>query len=593
MKMREQEQGKFTQIEIENQRRMAEETRRNNEENNRKSERNLDKVEKEKDKEIAKDEALIAAGSKIPEGGQFLAAAGAVKEKWDQHRAQKKEENIADKRAKNEKDIMKKQKDMMDKQYKGQRSKEDIYGAVVLLFIIAMVAHIYDWMSGFQRPPNIIELSLWLLIIIMHFFFISERHFDGDQNTLFGVVALTVILPVIINMLMATVQNDFVLKLAVVLITFPPLVLYLMFKFPAGALIGKWYLFLWVILLTVILITSPAAQDAAGTAKEQFSQSQAKLSMGSFAKTAQTSVNNLITNLGETFDRAVRKGTGQEYEGDEESRVGIFLEDVRPVETQYYTTSQVYLQGTIRAQNIKDTVIIKTRCYIPDTNFSGVTYPATINMINNDENYIDCKFPGRFAPGSFEVKMVAQFIFTTEAKINYYFIDASRRPDSYTKTKIPQKSVAIYTGGPVILGLPSLNQPLRISLDVNNKEVGDYPFGISLKNKWTEGKVVRGINYTLDVPDSVNLYTCNRQPKVANPTPRDGRKVYVFNINNTNLLESFDSVTCRMRVTNPAVVLGKDIERAPEITFRGTATYEYAVEQVTYVNVVSDGMQEY
>ena len=584
--------GRFTQMEMDAQRKIYEDIEKKREEFQRKEDAKRNEIEKERDKNASKTNAATTTASMAaPEASPIIGAIAKWKNDRDNRKAQKREERLEEKHAGDESSLMKKQKDLMEKQYRNQKSGggDENHAAIVLLFLFAIMAHILDWLSGFTRPPTVAVLAFWIVIIVAHFFFVSDKHFDSDQNTLIGVMALVVILPMIVNYLFSTITNAFIIKVGVVLVAFPPLVLYLMFKFPAGAQFGKWYLYAWTILITIMLITSPAAQEALGDSTEQFTKAQAALSVKTFAETAKKSVNKFIAGVSGAFDRAVAQATGQEYEGDEESRVGIFLEDVHPIEQQFYTSSEVYLQGTIRAKNIKETVIIKTRCYVPDTNITGITYPETINMVNDDENYIDCKFPGHFAPGAFEVRMAAQFLFTTEAKINYYFIDASRRPESYVKTDIPKKTVAIYTGGPVVLGLPSLNQPLRISTDMDNREVGDYPFGISLKNKWSEGEIVRGLNYTLDVPDSVTLYTCNRDWSEGSPKESEGRKIYTFYIDNNNLKESFDSVTCRMRVNSPSEVLGSDIERAPEVTFRGTATYEYAVEATSYVNVVADG----
>ena len=206
-------------------------------------------------------------------------------------------------------------------------------------------------------------------------------------------------------------------------------------------------------------------------------------------------------------------------------------------------------------------------------------------MVNNDENVIDCHL-GQLPKGNYQVFVTATFIFITDADIQYYFVDEKTRPELYKSMKIPDKSVATYTGGPVMVGLPSLNQPLRISADGSNKNVGNYPFGVSLTNSWSQGKVNRGINYTLEVPPGFELLDCNRKNIHVGVGTQSDRSAYVFRTDDQNIKETFDSVTCRMHVTNARTIFNGDLVAIK--TFNARAVYEYTVEGSTNINVQQD-----
>ena len=247
-----------------------------------------------------------------------------------------------------------------------------------------------------------------------------------------------------------------------------------------------------------------------------------------------------------------------------------------------------FVEAKIRAVNVKETIPVNVICYIQNVRQGNVTPVMMPDVTDNYENIIDCDL-GQLPEGSYEVKVRANFEFDSSSDISYTFVSSNIKSDQYERLNINPVTIATYTGGPVELGLPSLSQPLRIQTSQNGTAViksflSNYPFGVSLVNKWPQGKVVRGLRYILDVPLEIKLSDCSRDPILkSEPDTTLNRNVYTFSINTSNAQDVFDAVTCRMQLENIQDLLGTNLKSVK--TFAAKAKYEYAVEGSTYIIV--------
>jgi hypothetical protein len=154
---------------------------------------------------------------------------------------------------------------------------------------------------------------------------------------------------------------------------------------------------------------------------------------------------------------------------------------------------------------------------------------------------------------------------------------------------IASTTFATYTGGPVALGLPALSQPLIVrNVDDAGRPIitvlSDYPFGVSLENKWPQGKIIRGLNYVLDVPKDVELVDCSRAPQIINDEEAiENRNLYRFEIDTAKTQDMFDAVRCRIKFTNTENFMSEGMKTSK--TFAAKARYEYAVEGSTYITI--------
>ena len=512
----------------------------------------------------------------------YGAVTGFAKDKYAQHQ---------------ENSLLRKQKKVEDARLKELRegpkesSSEGSSGLSVLV-VFAIIIHIVDFYSGFDRTgigigtikviPQYHVIVVYILLAIFGSTIVFKD--KGSKTSFIGAILLAIFFPALIVNFKDSIQLPWLDSLTTVALAFPVLVLYLMRKFPNNTFVFKstrWYFFVWMLIAMVLFVSSSTFTDVTTGTSVQLKNPMQRVIY--FFSGVGTSLNTVYTNTIKSVQKGIAQATGQQYQGEEESARGIMLSDFKSLEQTYYTDSRIFMEAKIKAQNIKEVVIVKTVCFIPDEgNYMGKAYPATLSMVNDDENTIDCEFPAMKA-GDYTAKMVSTFSFAQDSDIEYYFVDSNTDPKLYEKLKIPTSIIARYSGGPVELGLPALHQPLRLSLDPNEKDVGNYPFGVSFTNKWSQGKVVKGTQYTLDVPYGVVLDTCSRKQKEGSPVQVGDRMKYYFDIYSNNAQESFDSITCRMKVTNPYVFLGGQL--STHGTFSARAEYDYSVEQISYIHV--------
>lgn len=541
-----------------------------------------------------REKILGAAAIVEPEAGPAL---GVVEEKMrerDEKKLHDKEEKLMneenktlDKSSRNDKKLMDRIDDLRQGPIRGRGWMKE--GGPGILFVLAIVAYFYDLSTKFTRPPNygVILIYGFMIIIAMIMTKLSANKWLEDRDFIGFIfaIAFTILYPWIIDSLREAITYQWMVDLLGPFLLFPPMIIYLMLKYPDTSVMHKTAL--WIIIglsiyAFLVLLNSPTFQGTTVAGKTTITKPWELIE--DFGGNVYSTMTGAMKNIERSFQMAVAKATGQKYEGEEEEQRGIIIENVKAVEKNYFTSSDIYVQARIKAQNLPGEVTVRTMCYVKDRT-NGTTYPEVLTMVNNDENIIDCHI-GRLPKGNYQVFVTATFTFITDADIQYYFVDERTRPELYASMNIPDKSVATYTGGPVELGLPSLNQPLRISANGSNRYVGDYPFGVSLTNKWSQGKVNRGINYTLEIPAGFELDKCNRKLLKEFNTGTNNRRAYVFDTNTQNIKEKFDSVTCRMHVINANTVLSGDLVAIK--TFNARAVYEYVVEGSTNVNVQQD-----
>jgi len=459
----------------------------------------------------------------------------------------------------------------------GRSDSSDGESSVGLLVFITLAVHIFDWATGFSRPGFIIYI--YPAIAIFTFFFIFDRHIGGGEAKLIAVMALAYILPYIPPYL---ANNSWSLSISGLLFWLPILPIYLASDLPKDSIVKKislWYTFGWcVVALCFVLVTFAPDQDTKMLVKDPMAGVRYVYSgVGSIFSKASLSIGN-------TINRAVAMATGQAYDGQEESRAGIYVENVHPLESRYNNMSNVFVEATIKAENVKEFYNVNTICYIDGIRQGTVNPTIIYDVTGSYENIIGCTL-GQLKEGTYDVKVRANFVYETSSDITYTFVNSKIRNDQYSRLGIDPTTIATYTGGPVELGLPAPSQPLPIEVDsLNNAQLSTYPFGVSLKNKWPQGKVMRGLRYILDVPIEIKLTDCSRDPiSVLEPDPTTGRNTYTFEINSTNAGDMFDAVRCRMNYVNVNSLLGADLKSVK--TFAAKARYEYAVEGTTTIVV--------
>jgi hypothetical protein len=450
--------------------------------------------------------------------------------------------------------------------------------ALSFLLIIAIFTHFLDWATDFNRPGFMIFVYVGMFLYAFIFLF-HMRVKDSNEIALFIIILVAYCLPIA---LMLIKDSNIILWLTMVIVMFPILPLYIGLQFPSESIFSKLtkvYIFGFLIFMLFNLMTSFGVGE---TSKAMITDPFSGVRF--FVTTADRTFGKVADSIDTAFERAVAKATGQAYEGEEESRVGIYVEDVKSLESRYNTWSNIYVEAKISAENIKEKINIKTLCYIENVRQGTVVPSILANVTDNYQNTIDCEL-GQLPAGNYEARVQAIFEFESSSDIQYTFVSDDIKSDQYARLNIDPQTIATYTGGPVELGLPALSQPLRIDATRMDGGIVNYPFGVSLKNKWSQGKVTRGIRYMLSVPPEVELVYCSRNYISMTRNQVNGRNEYVFEMNTSNAQDVFDAITCRMKFVDAPKLLGIDMKSVK--TFAARAKYEYMIEQSTQIIVES------
>jgi hypothetical protein len=542
------------------------------------------KIERERATSSATLNRASMAASMTPETGWAAPMLSGFRQ-WNDQRLQNKEAKIRQKMmAQNMKMQEQAQKDQ-EKRMNELRRKTSGSGehanAELFLFLLGCVVWVLEVFSNWARPPSIALCLLYAFIIFAYYMTVGEKRFDdhGIQK-LFGVIAIVIILPVFINYVKASVSYSWMLLIAGFFELFPILLFYMLKEFQDSKIIRKLYVIFitfWVIAGLSMLFTSAAFKETQSTQKAMITNSQASIAFT--WKTIWTSFKNVGKSFSNTFENMIDTATGRERSGNAENDRGIQLGELKPLESTFYPSSDVSIDVPVIAKKLPFEVPIRNYCVITDKALKGTAYPQQMTLIHDDQNQFTCRF-GQLPIGLYDIRAYSLFEFETTATATYSFVDY-KTPTTLYPPETTKEVIATYTGGPVALGMDSRNTPFRISA-TPVQGIGVYSVGASLKNDWTYGKIVRGLTFTLKVPDSLILENCDRNQSHPSST-LDGMNVYEFTVDQANLKDKFDSVTCYMKVVDYNKLMGAGLYA--QKTFEVRATYEYSIEKTTTINV--------
>ncbi len=457
----------------------------------------------------------------------------------------------------------------------GSNAAENRLGLFVFL---AIFAHVVDAFTGFDVIYSKVVIAIYAIMILLAGFEAKGRIANIAEFITVAVLAYAV--PRVLTLFKIASWEYTILGF---ILLFPLMALYLSLRMPPES---KWrkfvvgYIIFWCIIALIWLLIN--FNTVSGNTKIPNPLKILDYVLQGTGKV----LNSGTTVLTKSFQMAIAQATGQQYAGQEENQRGIFLENLRPIDTLFYTDSNIIVEAKIRAQNIPGTIQVRNICLVPGVR-TGNTTPAVMQLANNDANTIDCDLGTIPKEGSYEVKFISTFTYETDADVTYTFmnrnayrlLDTDNTGNINAKLGIQDTALAVYTGGPAALGLPQLHQPIQI--DPTNPNEIQYPFGVSLTNMWPRGTIVKGMQYTLQVPDSIELEKCTRD--ITSESIADGIHTYIFAINDANVRSTFDSVTCRIKVVNTDQLLGAGVKS--EKTFSAKAIYQYSVEESVYVMV--------
>lgn len=283
--------------------------------------------------------------------------------------------------------------------------------------------------------------------------------------------------------------------------------------------------------------------------------------------------------------------------------LGIEITELRPLDPEFANDAEVIVYGTVYAKSFiedRESVQIIPTCLIErDVAPEAAVNPIVLDVVFGTAGIFDCTFPP-MPRGSYQVIAKATFPFQTWGYITYTFVDdervrnlARQGLDVREELDILPEAEAIFTSGPVKIGMGGTPQPIRVDPENPPHYVPDGTrLGITLDQSWGGGILQRVDRIELKVPEPFEIHDCDRcknNPDACSSEPdpiEPAYTNYVFRNIEFGPFMTFMGVTCELGITgsDAARRLVSEADKVQR-SFVGTAYYEYTVDKTAMVRV--------
>ncbi len=284
--------------------------------------------------------------------------------------------------------------------------------------------------------------------------------------------------------------------------------------------------------------------------------------------------------------------------------LGVTISDMRPLDEEIANDTAITMFANVEtksfvgesAQIVPSCVIDRTR----DTPAVANIDPAVLDVVYGTTGSFECSFDAPtegWRRGVYSVKASATFPFQTWAYIPYVFVDEERArniarqgQDLRNVLDIDQDAEAVYTSGPVMMGMGGTDQPILVRRDddKNGWLAPGSRIGVTLDSGWQDGEITAVHALELKVPEGFVLTACDREVTRTEADPNAvGYTSYVFeNPPDTSVAIDYLTITCKLGLTD-AEAAGKLVSSGDkaERTFVAVARYDYTTEEEETVRV--------
>ncbi len=232
---------------------------------------------------------------------------------------------------------------------------------------------------------------------------------------------------------------------------------------------------------------------------------------------AKLAFKNVGKGIQESYNESISYATGDYYTGRVDRNVkeplGVYITNIETADPEVYEDEAIEIWAILRAKSIEEPIdSIKVQCIADKDTIKEKPGKSKVSEFNNfidEEEDIDCKFEENdLEAGSHLITFTAEFDFTTLAYLKTYFIDDERLKalkregiDVFKEYGITDKNpIAVYTNGPVGIGMETKTPPIGISKDYDSTP----KFGITIENKW-KGKITEIKDLIIYLPEGIEL----------------------------------------------------------------------------------------
>ncbi|MDO8740334.1 MAG: hypothetical protein Q7J54_02030 [Candidatus Woesearchaeota archaeon] len=499
------------------------------------------------------------------------------------------------------------------------------FGRIAGLFLtIVFYSLVYRYMPDIQRMflplgalGNTIYIVLVLAFVLTVLYFLFEKaSWDAlFQSVMLGFLAtfLPVYLPYFSNLGV----DDAIIN--IVLLFFPVYYVYFVFIAPPNNKFFKWLRNITIFIWLFIFLTSAYAAIEAGTLSnipnlhaipgvEAAMQPDAFGAFGDFWRLVYNAFGDfwdatigIFANIGKSWNQYLIYASGGYYEGtieqNQNTPLGVYIDQLKSASPKFYEGETVSVYARLHGKSLernkdgKPTTI--TIACNNDKNLAGEVSPDTIPMYDVVEESIDCWVSGATA-GSMKIELSASFEFTTMGYLKTYFIDKQKYED-FQKSGIDvfrhygleENPNAIYTNGPIMLGIGSRDPPIAVP---EQDEIGDEKIlvAVTIENQW--GGVINDVKgITVEIPEGLEIIDPCQYLKFG--VREDGYNKYVLAkslqkesiLSKDAAIETFRSIRCFAKINDRPALLGTTPVSTKYI--RANVTYSYTTKKDITVDI--------
>ncbi len=508
------------------------------------------------------------------------------------------------------------------------RAESKLGGAYKGFFWLTLLWHIIDawtfWVSeksGWIPVINKSSFGVYLVIAILAWILFFRFESSGNINTLFKYLAisgLAVLLPALtaffpdsgaVFMGMSLVE---LLRAMLLLVPIWPLYIANHFEYKAGRTLLNliWAAVIIAILFTVVLDSEFLSESVTGSGGIRAPAGK----VWDVVKTGWSNLWSTIVGIPGNVSREIRRATDPNYESEVEKNrygeLGVSIDLLQTTSKKYTKGDAIDVFAPIKGQTFVGVVDVKNSCYLDNPSIQGDIPKGyrEFTVTNYDERYIPCSFSKQSysvldvsKKQNYNVYFQSNFNFETWGYITYSFIDRNIRNGFYSRNEdihqfygLEQYPVAVYTAGPVELGLVDKTKSwnLPYSVDSENPIIA-IPFGITIKNDDPFGKVVsiNELEFKLPSPLKVKDNSCVPSDLVRfnYPSAPNSQGYYVYNLQNIPLLFSRDrdyiTIQCLLEIKDNDVGELLGTGGVSINTFTAKAKYTYQIIRSTPITI--------
>ncbi len=268
-------------------------------------------------------------------------------------------------------------------------------------------------------------------------------------------------------------------------------------------------------------------------------------------------------------------------------QIGVYLDNVEAADPYFYSDEPVIIWATLNAMVLDEPINVEVSC--ESEGHSGVVIPYDEYEIDfSEQEDLECDLPAStFKEGVHKATFNADFNFKTIAYLKNYFIDRVRLRtmtregiDVLSQYGITDRNpVAVYSNGPVSIGMDTETQPIGIYTQRDNTIL----LGVTLDNRW-EGGMKEISLLIIQSPEGLVMRgsTCEGYEFEEDINSEEGYNTYVLN-RTIRDVKSFKTFRCWFDVDNPTLLLGT----TPIATryFKVSAEYDYRLNKSAIFNI--------